>query len=246
MGAAYPDERGGARGLEDPVRLTIFAATGGVGTHLLDQSLAAGHEVTAVVRNPAKLGDRADRPDRGFRVVTADLSAPDPGALALAVEGADAVLSGFGPHGQSDAGHTATGTRAIVEAMRAGGVGRIVAVSAAPVSTTASPGRPHPPRHDPGDGLAMRYLAAPIGRLFLGKVFADLAAMEDVLRDSGLDWTVVRPPRLTDKPLTRTYRTAVDRNLKNGSTVPRADVAALMLGCLDDPATVHHALGIAT
>jgi uncharacterized protein YbjT (DUF2867 family) len=225
------------------MRLTIFAATGGVGTHLLGQALAAGHEVTAVVRNPGKLADHAGQE---VRVVTADLSAPDPAALKLAVEGADAVLSGFGPHGQADAGHTGTGTRAIADAMAAGGVRRIVAVSAAPVSTTPSPGRPSPPRHDPGDSPAMRYVAAPLGRLFLGKVFADLAVMEDVLRDSDLDWTVVRPPRLTDKPLTRTYRTAVDSNLKGGSTVPRADVAHLMLRCLDDPATIHHALGVAT
>jgi uncharacterized protein YbjT (DUF2867 family) len=225
------------------MNLTIFAATGGVGRNLLGQALAAGHEVTAVVRDPAKLGERAGPK---VRVVTADLSSPDPDALRTAVDGADGVLSGFGPHGQADAGHTGTGTRAIVAAMRATGVRRIVAVSAAPVSTTPSPGRPRPPRHDPGDSAAMRYVAAPLGRLFLGKVFADLAVMEDVLRASGLDWTVVRPPRLTDKPLTARYRTAVDRNLKGGSSVPRADVAHLMLHCLTDPATVHHALGIAT
>lgn len=225
------------------MKLTIFAATGGVGRHLLDQALAAGHSVTAVVRSPAKLGGRADP---ALRVVTADLAAPDPEVLELAVGGADAVLSGFGPHGQADAGHTGAGTRAIVAAMRAAGVSRIVAVSAAPVSTTPSPGRPHPPRHDPGDTLAMRYVAAPLGKLFLGKVFADLAVMEDVLRESGLDWTVVRPPRLTDKPLTGSYRTAVGRNLRGGSTVPRADVAHLMLRCVTDPSTVHQALGVAT
>ncbi|WP_328471140.1 NAD(P)-dependent oxidoreductase [Streptomyces sp. NBC_00448] len=231
------------------MRLAIFAATGGIGTQLLAQALAGGHSVTAVVRNPAKLGDHAGRDDaagRDVHVVTADLSAPDPEVLARAVKGADAVLSGFGPRGRADAGHTGSGTRAIVEAMRTSGVRRIVAVSAAPVSTTPSPGRPHPPRHDPGDGTFMRYVAAPLGQFFLGKVFADVAVMEDVLRDSGLDWTVVRPPRLTDKPFTGSYRTAADRNLKGGFSVPRADVAHLMLSCLTDPATVHHALGVAT
>jgi uncharacterized protein YbjT (DUF2867 family) len=225
------------------MNLTVVAATGGVGRHLLGQALSAGHQVTAVVRDPAKLGERAGPK---VRVVTADLSAPDPEALRSAVDGADAVLSGFGPHGQADAGHTASGTQAVVEAMRTTGVRRIVAVSAAPVSTLPTPGRPHPPRHDPGDTLAMRYVAAPLGRLFLGKVFADLAAMEDVLRACGLDWTVVRPPRLTGKPLTAAYRTAVDRNLRGGTSVPRADVAHLMLHCVQDQATVGHALGIAT
>ena len=225
------------------MHLTIVAATGGVGAHLLDQALAAGHTVTAVVRTPAKL---AAHPGHDIRVVTADLAAPDPEVLRGAVEGADAVLSAFGPHGQSDAGHTASGVRAITEAMAAAGVRRIVAVSAAPVATTPSPGRPHPPRHDPGDNLVMRYVGGPLVRRFLGRVFADLAAMEDVLRDSGLDWTAVRPPRLTDKPLTSTYRTAVGRNVKNGASVPRADVAHFMLACLADPATVHQAIGIAS
>jgi uncharacterized protein YbjT (DUF2867 family) len=227
------------------MNLTIFAATGAVGAHLLDQALTAGHTVTAVVRNPAKLAARGDQGAHGVRVVTVDLAAPDPEALRGAVEGADAVLSAFGPHGQADAGHTGAGTRAITEAMASAGVRRIVAVSAAPVSTTPSPGRPNPPRHDPGENLAMRYVGAPIARRFLGKVFADLAVMEDVLRDSGLDWTVVRPPRLTDRPLTASYRTAVGRSVKNGASVCRADVAHFMLRCLGDPGTVHQAIGIA-
>jgi uncharacterized protein YbjT (DUF2867 family) len=177
--------------------------------------------------------------------VTTDLSAPDPAALRAAVEGADAVLSAFGPQGQGDAGVTVSGTRALVEAMRAAAAARIVAVSAAPVSTTPSPGRPHPPRHDPGEGLLMRRIGTPLGRRVPGKVFADLAAMEDVLRESGLDRTVVRPPRLTDKPLSGAYRTALGRNLPGGVAVARADVAHHMLRALTDPATIGWAVGIA-
>lgn len=221
------------------MKLTIFAATGGIGRHLLDQAVTAGHEVTAVVRNPAKLKS----PD--VRVIIADLTAPDPASLRAAVDGADGVLSAFGPASQARTGITAPGTRAITEAMRATGTRRIVVVSAAPVSTTASPGRPHPPKHDPGEGVLMRYVGTPIGHLMLGRHFADLAAMEDILRDSGLDWTAVRPPRLTDKPLTAAYRTAIDQNLRGGALVSRADVAHCMLHALTDPETVKHAVGIA-
>jgi hypothetical protein len=95
--------------------------------------------------------------------------------------------------------------------MRATGVRRVVVVSAAPVGTVASPGRPHPPRHDPGDGPVTRYVAMPLVEAVFRPVYDDLALMEDTLRDSGLDWTVVRPPRLTDRPATGTYRTALDR-----------------------------------
>jgi uncharacterized protein YbjT (DUF2867 family) len=221
------------------MKLTIFAATGGIGRLLLGQAVGAGHDVTAVVRDPARL-------THDVRAVTADLTAPDPEALRGAVEGADGVLSAFGPGSRGQTGITSAGTRAIVEAMQATGARRIVVVSAAPVSTTASPDRPHPPKRDPGEGPVMRYIGSPLGRLLLGRHFADLALMEDVLRDSGLDWTSVRPPRLTDKPLSGTYRTAMGQNLRNGVFVPRADVAHFMLRCLDDPSTLKQAIGIAT
>jgi len=69
--------------------------------------------------------------------------------------------------------------------------------------------------------------------------------MEDVVRDSGLDWTIVRPPRLTDKPLTHRYRTAYGHNLRRGFFISRADVADLMLNVLDDPASIKQVIGIA-
>jgi putative NADH-flavin reductase len=220
------------------MRLTIFAATGGVGRQVLEQAVAAGHDVTAVVRNPAKVA--AD-----VRIVRADLADPDPDVLASAVKGADAVLSGLGPHSRAEAGIAAPGTRAIVEAMKAADVRRILVVSAAPAGTVPTPGRPHPPKHDPGDGFFMRHVLGPVSKVALGPVFADLAEMEDVLRSSGLDWTSVRPPRLTDKPATGAYRTAVGENVRGGTVVSRADVAAFMLAVLDRPETIGQTMGIA-
>jgi uncharacterized protein YbjT (DUF2867 family) len=224
--------------MEGNMKLTIIAATGGVGRELLQQALDADHDVTAVVRNPGKLS-------RNVRAVTADMTAPDPAALETALAGADAVLSGLGPHSNSDAGIASRGTRAIVAAMHATNVRRIVVISAAPVSTVPSPGRPNPPKHDPGDGFFMRYLFSKIASARFGKVYADLALMEDVLAGSDLDWTVVRPPQITDKPLTGTYRTAYGQNVRGGWTVPRADVAHLMLRVLAQPETIRRVIGIA-
>jgi putative NADH-flavin reductase len=221
------------------MKLTIIAATGGVGAELLQQALAAGHDVTAVVRNPAKLS-------RQVPTITTDLAAPDPAALESAIAGTDAVLSGLGPHSNSDAGIASQGTRAIVAAMKTGVVRRIVAVSAAPVSTIPSQSRPNPPKHDPGDGFFMRHLFSHVASAMYGKVYADLAEMEDILAGSGLDWTVVRPPQLADKPLTGTYRTANGQNIRGGWSVPRADVAHLMLRVISQPGTIHQAIGIAT
>src|SRR5215218_6365740 len=210
------------------MKLTIFAATGGIGRQALEQAVSGGHEVTAAVRNPGELS-------REIHVIKADLEAPDPAVLEHAVEGADTVLSCLGPRSPSDAGISSRGTQAIVRAMQKTGVRRIVVVSAAPVSTVPSPGRPKPPRHDPGDGFFMRNLFAPLTKAALRKPYADLALMEDVIRDSGLDWTVVRPPRLTDKPMGGAYRTGYGRNLKGGFLISRADVAHLMLRVLQEP-----------
>jgi putative NADH-flavin reductase len=220
------------------MKLTIFAATGGIGRQLVDQALAAGHKVTAVVRNPNKLSNKV-------RVVKADLAAPDPAAIKSAVEGADAVLSGLGPRPLSETGIASRGTRAIIEAMQATDVRRIVVVSAAPIGTVPSPGHPKPPKYDPGDGFFMRNLFSPLTKAALRKPYADLAVMEDIVRDSGLDWTIVRPPRLTDKPLTGTYRTAFGQNLRRGLFISRADVAHLMLHVLEQPETAKQAIGIA-
>lgn len=220
------------------MKLTIFAATGGIGRQALAQAVASGHDVTAVVRNPGKLSEKT-------HAVAADLAAPDPAALRTAIGGADAVLSGLGPRPLSEAGITSRGTRAIIQAMRASGVRRIVAVSAAPIGTVPSPGAPHPPRHDPGDGFVMRYLLGPLVKIVLRRHYADLALMEEMLRDSGLDWTVVRPPRLNDRPLSGRYRTAFGRNLRGGLTISRADVAHLMLSLLERPETIGRVIGIA-
>ncbi|MFI9385932.1 NAD(P)-dependent oxidoreductase [Kutzneria sp. NPDC052558] len=222
------------------MRITIFAATGGIGRCVLDQAVAAGHEVTAVVRDPGRVPSTV-------HTVRADLSTVEPGALEAAVGGADAVLSGLGPRNARQAkAITSSGTKAIIDAMKATGTRRIVVVSAAPVSTTPSPERPNPPRHDPAEGFLMRNVLTPIVRRVLHDHYADLAIMEDALRASGLDWTSVRPPKLTDKPLTGRYRVAYEQNIHAGPSISRADVAHYMLACLDDPTSIGHCVGIAT
>ena len=220
------------------MKLTIFAATGGIGHQVLEQAVAAGHDVTAVVRNPDKLSGRV-------RVVKADLATADAEALVPALSGADAVLSGLGPRSKAEFGIVTKGTQAIIGAMHATGVRRIVVVSAAPVGTVASPGRPNPPKHDPGEGFFMRHLLTPAVKAVFGKLYTDLAQMEDELAGSGLDWTVVRPPRLTGKPLTGSYRTAYGQNVRGGAFISRADVAHLMLAVLGEPETIKQVISVA-
>jgi uncharacterized protein YbjT (DUF2867 family) len=221
------------------MKLTIVGATGGIGRLLLEQAVAAGHEVTAVVRNPANL-------TRPVRAVKVDLSRPDLAALESAVLGADAVVSGLGPRSRADAGVTAQGTRAIIAAMKETGTRRLIVVSAAPLGTVPSPAIPNPPRSDPGDGFFMRTIFSRMAKSMFQAHYADLAVMEDDVRASGLDWTIVRPPRLSNRPLTGTYRMAYGRNVRGGWIVPRADVAHLMLRLVDEPDSIAQTVGVAT
>jgi putative NADH-flavin reductase len=225
------------------MKLTIIGATGGIGRHLLAQALAAGHDVTAVVRDPRRLPSSAVR---RARAVTVELAVPDAAALRSAVAGADAVLSALGARSRSEAGVAERGTQAILAAMSATGARRLIVVSAAPIGTVASPARRHPPRQDPGDGIVMRTLLSPLVKAAFREHYADLARMEDAVRASGLDWTVVRPPRLTDRPPSGRYRTAFGRNVRGGFWIPRADVAAFLLAAVERPDTVRQVVGIAT
>ena len=160
--------------------------------------------ITAVVRNPAKLPAQVD-------VVRQDLANPNNEVLADALCDADAVVSAVGPNVPAQAGIVARATAAITQAMAGGGVRRLVVISAAPVGVVPSAHRPHPPRYDPGDDLLMRYLLSPLIRLLFGRHYIDLAAMEDLLRNGGLDWTAIRPPWLTNGPLSETYEPRLDR-----------------------------------
>src|SRR5262249_6205867 len=215
------------------------AATGGIGQQLLEQAVDAGQKITAIVRNPKRLS-------REVRTFVADLANPDSATLRSAIMGADAVLSGLGARSATDTGVATRGTQAITRAMSAVGVKRIIVVSAAPIGTVPSPGRPHPPKYDPGDGFFMRHLLAPLTRAALREHYADLARMEDVLRKSDADWTIVRPPRLTNGPLTGNYRIANRQNLRRGLSISRADVAHFMLQALGQPETIRQVIGVAT
>jgi putative NADH-flavin reductase len=222
-----------------PLKLAIVAATGGVGRHALGRAISAGHDVTAVVRDPTKVS-------AAVPVVAADLAAADTAALKLAFDGADAVLSALGPRSNAEAGVASRGTRAMVEAMKATDVRRIVVVSSAAISTVPSPNHPNRPKHDPGNGFFMSRLMFPLLRAALRKQYADLALMEEVVMDSGLDWTVLRPNRLTNKETTGSYRTAANgQNVRHGRSIPRGDVAHLMLRVLNQPETIKQTIAIA-
>jgi putative NADH-flavin reductase len=210
------------------MKLTVFGASGGTGSQVVSQGLEAGHEIVAVVRDPARLPIT----HTNLTVVTADVLRP--GDIADAVAGRDGVVSALGGAGKNHPTLCADAARSVITAMRDTGSRRLVIVSASG------------PYADEGDGPLLRYVAKPIlGRTVFKTVWADHVAMEEAVRASGLDWTVLRPPRLTDKPLTGRYRTREGLNLRGGLTVSRADVAHLALAVAGDPDTYGTAIYLA-
>jgi putative NADH-flavin reductase len=209
------------------MKLTVFGATGGIGQEIVKQALAAGHQVTAVVRDPARFAVTG----AGLTVFRADVR--DPEALRQAVAGRDAVLSGLGARSTKDAGITTVLTRSVLRAMEAEGTRRLVVVSAAPVG-------PPPERQPLVDRIAGRVISR-----VLKSVYDDLRLMEGELAHSATDWTSVRPPKLQDKPLTGRYRTVVGGTPRSGRVIARTDVAHAMLAVLDDASTVKQGVGVA-
>ncbi|CAL9537188.1 hypothetical protein SUDANB43_04141 [Streptomyces sp. enrichment culture] len=209
------------------MKLTVFGATGGIGREIVRQALDAGHRVTAVVRDPARLTVTGE----GLEVFRAELS--DPAAVRPAVAGRDAVLSGLGARSRKDAGDATRLTRTVLDAMRAEDVGRLLVVSAAPVGPA--------PRED---GFLDRTVRGMVSAL-LKDMYVDLRAMEEEVARSGLEWTVVRPPRLQNKPLTGRYRSVTDGFPEKGRYIGRADVAHAMLSMTEDAGTVKRGVGVA-
>jgi putative NADH-flavin reductase len=209
------------------MKLTVFGATGGIGQEIVRQGLASGHEVTAVVRDPARFTITGER----LEVRRADLT--DPETLRGAVAGKDAVLSGLGARSRADAGVAAKLTRSVLAAMEAEHVRRLLVVSAAPLG-------PVPEGHTVLDKTMLAIINS-----VLKDVYDDLRVMEGDLAASATDWTSVRPPKLTNRPATGRYRSVVGGNPPRGRSLARADVAHAMLAMIDDPATVKQGVGVA-
>ncbi len=211
------------------MKITVFGATGRIGEHVVRQALSSGYKVTAVVRDPARLAVRHP----ALEVVTVP-SLTDPEPLVPVLDGSDAAISAIGPRRRSDVRVASTVTRAILAAMDASGVSRFVAVSAVPVGPVPE-----------GESWLNRRILLPLIGALLRDMYADLAVMEDEIRSSRTQWTIVRPPRLVNRPSSGRYRTTVGGNVPRASTIGRADVAHALLAALNNPATVGQPVGVA-
>jgi len=209
------------------MKVVVFGATGRTGRLLVEGALARGHDVTAFVRAPNKLGALRDR----VQVVQGDVL--DGGAVSDAVDGQEAVLVALAGGGAKAVEQVnAQGTLNVIRSMQRYGARRLVVLSAG----GTQPGR------DPNLPWFFERIVKP---LFLKNVLADLRRMEISVRQSELDWTLVRAAQLVDGPARGAYRAEPGYSLPGGTKIARADVAAFMLDELERRDNIAHALAIA-
>jgi putative NADH-flavin reductase len=205
------------------MKLVVLGATGGTGLEIVRRAVEQGHSVTAFVRSAERLTPFRDR----ITVRQGDLL--NSNELAEAIRDHEAVLSGFGPRlpiSKTDEDLLHRFALTLTTAMRHAGVGRVVVESTAFLFKDSL--------------VPPTYL---FGRLFFSGVVVDASAMEQVLRKSELDWTIVRPPKLTDKPYTGRYRVREGHLPHFGFSISRADVADCFIKAVEDPATIGKVLG---
>lgn len=217
-----------ALGYHASMKVLVVGATGRTGRLLLDGALDPGHEVTALARAPEKLGALAD----SVRVVAGDVL--DGGIVSDAVDGQDAVLVALSAaHRKSEPAVNALGTLNVIRSMQRYRVRRLIVLSASGTG----------PEPDPNLPWVYERVVKP---LLLRHAYADLRRMETSVRQSGLEWTIVRVSGvLTDRQPRGRYRAEPGYSLPGGRRIARADVAEYLLDQLTLRGDVGHAVAIA-
>jgi uncharacterized protein YbjT (DUF2867 family) len=201
-------------------KILVLGATGGTGRLIVRQALARGDDVAALVRSPEK-GSGLE----GAHLIAGD--ARDEATLRSALEGRDAVISALGTAASPFREVTllSTATRALVSAMKAEQVARLVCITGIGAGDSAGHG-----------GFFFDHLIFP---LLLRHVYADKNRQEAIIRESGLEWILVRPSILNDKPGRGTIRALTDLSGFHGGFISRQDVATFVVEQLRSNIWLH-------
>ncbi|MGP1387205.1 MAG: NAD(P)-dependent oxidoreductase [Thainema sp.] len=204
------------------MNLLIFGATGDTGRELIKQALDQGHTVTGFSRHANELTD--DFP--AVQTVQGDVS--DMAIVEQAVQGQDAVLSALGSSSLKRSPALTKGVENIVQAMEQHNVRRLVYQSSLGVGDSRKQ-----------VGFFIRYIVVP---LVLRNAIADHEDKEQIIKQSNLDWVIVRPAGLTNGDHTGDYRYGETIDL--GARISRADVADFMLKQVTDDTCLKKTPGL--
>jgi putative NADH-flavin reductase len=209
------------------MNILVVGANGGIGRQSVEIALEAGHYVTALVRNPANLVITHAH----LQIVTGDIRRPE--TFERYLENQDAVISAIGGKMNEPTTLYSDGIRLLLMAMKKKGIKRAFFISASAIEI--SPIQP----------FYIRVVTKYIVQKLFGPGYADQRIMEKLIKETETDWTIIRPPRLTDKPVSGHYRFAINRFLENCLSISRADVAHFMVNNINNEATYKATIEIA-
>jgi putative NADH-flavin reductase len=202
-----------------PVKnIVVVGANGGIGRQTVMLALEYGHKVTAILRNPDHLAIK----HANLNIVKGDIM--NPKTLEKHFENADAIISAIGKSSFKPTTLYSQGNKNILTAMQNVEASRVFFISASGLHVN--------PTHSLIVKLATKYILQKL----LKNMYADLERMEEMIKSSNLNWTIMRPPRLTDKPVSGIYRVSINRLLKNGLSISRADLAHYILNNISNEA----------
>jgi putative NADH-flavin reductase len=210
---------------QDPsiYKLLIVGANGGIGRQCLELALQAGHQVTAILRTPSKL----DVNHPNLNVVKGDVTQPD--TFEDYLKNQDAVISAIGVAGGFGSDKPTTlysqGNANLLQAMQKKGLNRLFVISASAIEI--SPVLP----------FYIRLIEKYVVQKLLKHMYADLRNMEKLVKQSDANWTILRPPQLTNGPVAGKYRIAINSFLKNCLKISRADVAHFIINNINNTST---------
>lgn len=204
------------------MKILVFGASGATGRELVRRGLAAGHQISAFVRNPSSFTEAP-----GLRVIQGDVF--DPEQVAAAIQGQDAIFTALGARtlGPNDLLPKASAN--IVAGMKRHGLRRLIVLGASGASGDAG-------KYSSG---LQRLLLRVLKHTLLKYPFINSAIQQQQVEASGLDYTIVLPPRLTNGPAVGKYRMLPDGLPRGGATLSRADLAEFMLKQLSDPTWIR-------
>lgn len=208
------------------MKIVIFGATGGTGKQLVEQALAAGHHVVAYARNPSKLNINHEQ----LKVIQGELA--DESLIESAVTGADAVISVLGLRGGSKNKPITQGIQNIITAMKKQNVRRLV------ITSTLS-------AKDPNDPLNFKTKTlVNLVKLTMHDAYEDIVSTAETVRNSELDWTIVRLTMLNNNPKSGKVKAGYVGKGEVGTWISRADVADFLLKQVEDTEYLRQAPAI--
>ena len=207
--------------------IAVLGASGGIGQQVVKIALSNGHKVTAILRTPSKLRIV----HTNLKIVKGDVFKPE--TLEEHIKNKDAVISAIGKNSLKETTLYSQGNKNLLNILDKTNTNRVLFISAAGLEI------------NPSFNLFIRLVERFVLQKLLKNMYADLVKMERIVKKSDQNWTIIRPPQLTNKPFTGQYRFSINSFLKKGLKISRADLADFIINNITNESTYQKTVEVA-